>query len=249
MLRSLKELQGYTIDAIDGEIGSVYDFYFDDQKWTIRYLVVDTGNWLAGRRVLLSMMALGQPDWEQRTFPVSLTQEQVENSPNIDTNKPVSRQMEEDLHGYYGWAPYWRPAAPGGGTGAIAAAQIAAAVEQEEKSGTSHPHLRSTKEVLGYHIQATDGGIGHVEDFVTEDDVWVVRYMVVNTRNLLPGKDVLIAPTWVKRVNWAERMVEVDLSQETIQNSPEFDPSAPVNRRYELRLYDYYGRPKYWTRV
>lgn len=111
------------------------------------------------------------------------------------------------------------------------------------------PHLRSTREVIGYHIQANDGGIGHVDDFIAGGEDWVIRYMIVDTRNWLPGRKVLVAPTWVKRVDWAKRDVYVDLSRETIENSPEFDPSAPVNREYELRLYDYYGRPRYWTKV
>jgi sporulation protein YlmC with PRC-barrel domain len=239
MLRSIKSLYGYTIQARDGDIGKVQEFYFDDQAWTIRYLVVDTGGWLLGRRVLLSTVAAGQPEWEKRAFPAVLTKEQVEHSPSISADKPVSRQMEEDLHTYYGWTPYWSGAG-------IAMAEAAA---EREKREAGDPHLRSTQKVTGYHIQATDGEIGHVEDFVVDDETWVIRYMVVNTRNWLPGKSVLVAPTWVDRISWAGGLVYLDLDRETIKNSPEFDPSAPVNRAYELRLYDYYGRPKYWTQV
>jgi len=242
MLRSLKELYGYTIRAVDGDIGKVDEFYFDDHRWTVRYLVADTGNWLVGRRVLLSTACLGWPDWEKRVFPVTLTKEQVENSPPIGVDEPVSRQMEKELHGYYGWRPYW----------SITAASVAVPVttrRKEEAMEEADPHLRSTREVIGYHIQANDGGIGHVDDFIAGGEDWVIRYMIVDTRNWLPGRKVLVAPTWVKRVDWAKRDVYVDLSRETIENSPEFDPSAPVNREYELRLYDYYGRPRYWTKV
>jgi hypothetical protein len=121
-------------------------------------------------------------------------------------------------------------------------AQARAASAQQEKEH----HLRSTREVIGYHIQARDGEIGHVEDFIADDQTWAIQYMVVDTRNWLPGRKVLIAPAWIEKVDWLERLVHVDLLRETIQNSPEFDPSAPVNRAYEVRLYDYYGRPKYW---
>jgi hypothetical protein len=241
MLRSARDLRGYTIQAIDGPIGTVYDGYFDDQVWTIRYLVVETGSWLSGRRVLLSPVALDTPEWETKTLPVKLTQEQVKGSPPVDTDKPVSRQMEEQLHAHYGWPPYWVS------TRALAAVQV---VEQkyEDEAGEDLT-LRSVREVIGYDIRATDGKVGHVEDFVVDDGSWVMRYMVVDTRDWLPGRKVLVAPAWIDAVTWPERDVYVGLSRETVKNSPEFDPSDPVNREYELRLYDYYGRPKYWTRV
>jgi hypothetical protein len=249
MLRSIEALRGYTIQAKDGEVGKVHGFYFDDQTWVIRYLVADTGNWLVGRRVLISPLALDQPDWAAHRLPVRLTKKQVEDSPHIGTDQPVSRQMQEELHTYYGWPPYWRGATPLGGPGGLAVAQMIAGTkekegETEEKKGD--PHLRSTREVIGYHIQARDGQVGHVEDFIADDEYWYIRYMVVDTRNWLPGKKVLVAPAWVEEVNWAEHKVFVDLLRETVKHCPEYDPSAPVNREYEVRLYDYYGRPKYW---
>lgn len=249
MLRSTKELRGYTIRALDGEIGKVHELYFDDLAWLVRYLVVDTGTWLSGRKVLLSPGVVGQPDWETQTLPVELTKKQVESSPDIGTDEPVSRQMEMDLHTYYGWTPYWRGGLPALGLGAAAAAQMIAEAAQgeTEKRRQEDPHLRSTREVNGYHIQARDGEIGHVDDFVVDVGTWYLRYLVIDTRNWLPGKKVLVAPAWVEEVDWASRIVSMDLKRETIQNSPEFDPSMPVNREYEVRLYDYYGRPKYWA--
>jgi hypothetical protein len=242
MLRSVKELRGYAIQAVDGQVGKVDGFFFDDLTWTIRYLVADTGGWLFNRLVLLSTISLGQPEWEERVFPVRLTREQVENSPPVTVDRPVSRQMEEKLARYYGWPRYW--------TGATATVVSEAVAELEKEDLIqSDPHLRGTREVIGYHIRATDGEIGRVEDFIVEDSSWVLRYLVVSTRDLLPGRSVLVAPKWVDSVSWAERSVYVDLARKTIKNSPEFDPAAPVNRTYELRLYDYYGRPKYWTQV
>jgi stress response protein YsnF len=250
MLRSTKELRGYAVRATDGDIGKVHGFYFDDRVWTIRYLVVETGNWFEGRRVLLPTAALGMPDWAKQVFPVSLTKDQVKNSPDITTDKPVSRQMEEELYGYYGWTPYWRTAAPLSGVGAWAVAQMLMKTEENNSQDQEpDPHLRSTREVIGYHIQATDDEVGHAEDFIIEDEVGIIRYMVVNTRNWLPGKSVLVSPSWIDRVSWPEREIYVDLSREQIKGSPEFDPSVAVNRGYELRLYDYYGRPQYWTRL
>jgi len=238
MLRSIKELRGYTIRATDGDVGKVRTFYFDDRFWTVRYLVADTGNWLVDRLVLLSPLALGEPDWDGKVFPVTLTTEQVENSPHISMDEPVSRQMEEELHNYYGWAPYWNPAA-----------YASAPPMREEERRKGDPHLRSTREITGYHIQATDGQIGHVEDFVVEDGVWIIRYIVADTKNWLPGRKALVSPLWTREIDWAGRQVHVDLTQEEIRQSPEFDPSTPVNREYEVRLYDYYGRPRYWSRL
>lgn len=228
MLRGVKELRGYAIQAVDGQIGTVDGFLFDDLTWTIRYLVADTGSWLCNRRLLLSAVSLGQPEWEEHVFPVGLTKEQVENSPPVAVDRPVSRQMEERLAGYYGWPAYW--------TGA-AAAVVSKAVAELEKENLiqSNPHLRSTREVIGYHIQATDGEIGHVEDFVVEDSSWVLRYLVINTRHLLCGKRVLVAPTAVEGVSWATKEMYVSLSTEAIENSPEFDSSAPIDRRRDGR--------------
>jgi hypothetical protein len=249
MLRSTKELRGYTICATNGDIGKVHEFYFDDLIWIVRYLVVDTGNWLPGRKVLLWPGVLGQPDWEAHALPVGLTKERVESSPPISADEPVSRQMETDLYTYYGWPPYWRGGLSPLGVGAAAAAEtLARAVAEKERTEDqeSDPHLRSTREVIGYHIQARDGEIGHVEDLIVEDANWFIRYLVIDTRNWLPGRKVLVSPAWAEEVNWAERKVHVGLGREAIENSPEFDPSLPVNREYEVRLYDYYGRPKYW---
>ena len=241
MLRSIKSMFGYIILAKDGDIGKVHDFFFDDEKWTIRYLVVDTRYWLPGRKVLISPVALGQPDWDSMRFPVHLTKEQVENSPDIDTDKPFSRQQQIDLHTYYRWPPYWSipiipPPLP------ISDTTQETSVQRDK----GDPHLRSTKEVTGYRIEATDGEIGHVEDFILEDKDWVIRYMVVDTKNWLPGRKVLISPQWIERVSWNEKKVHVDLSREAVENSPQYDEAAPVNREYEVRLYDYYGRPTYW---
>jgi uncharacterized protein YrrD len=250
VLRSLKSVTGYTLRATDGDIGKVSDFFFEDLSWIVRYLVVDTGDWLEERLVLISPATAGEPDWDTRTVPVALSRAQVENSPPISVDEPVSRQMEAEIHNYYNWVPYWRAAVPIPASGAVAASAARAeeareAASSEEAAGD--PHLRSADEVTGYHIHATDGEIGHVEDLIVDDEAWTIRYVVVDTRNWLPGRKVLVSPAWVEQVDWVQRMVYVNLQRETIKDSPEYDPSAPVNRDYETRLYDYYGRPKYWV--
>ena len=244
MLRSIKNLSGVAIRARDGEIGKVHSFFFEDDNWTIRYLVVDTGKWLPGRKVLIAPTALGRPDWQDRVFPVNLTKDQVRNSPDVDTDRPVSRQREAELRKYYDWAPYW---GVGHGIGLPPGHYVEAdrgAVAVENVQGDTH--LRSTKEVRGYRIHATDGEIGHVEDFVVSDEEWVIRYLVVDTGKWLPGRSVLISPDWVRDIGWEEREVWVDVAKGAIEDSPSYDGADPVNREYETQMYDYYGRPKYW---
>jgi sporulation protein YlmC with PRC-barrel domain len=253
MLRSMEELLGYAIHAKDGDIGAVNDFFFDDESWTIRYLVVDTGTWLPGRLVLVSPIALKQPDWAANTLSVELTKKQVESSPDVDSNKPVSRQKEIELHQHFGWPYYWGGGVfLAGGMSPIGEAsdlhpkpsRTSASVATEEPEGD--PHLRSSKEVTGYHIQATDGEIGHLEDFIVDDQNWAIRYMVVGTRNWWPGKKVLVSPQWIRRVSWEESKVYVELSRDAIKTSPEYEENLPITRAYESRLYDHYGRPTYW---
>jgi hypothetical protein len=241
-MRSVKHLEGYRLGARDGDLGKVQDCCFDDQFWVIRYLIADTSR-LFGREVMLYTDSLGVPDWADMRIPVDLTQEQVKDSPSVDLDKPVSRQHVLPLHQYYGWPLAW-DVAPGG-SGAIRLDS------SDTKTGASKgdPHLRSAGEVTGYGIVAKDGEIGHVEDFIVEIGFsWSVRYAVIDTRNWLPGgRKVLIAPAWIEKVDWPSKKVHVGLTREAIKKSPPFDATQPVNREYESKLYDYYGRPVYWS--
>ena len=262
MLRSANELKGYTIEATDGDIGEVVQFYFDDEKWTIRYLVADTGGWLMGRRVLISPAALGRVDWNARKLHVNMNKERVENSPGIDTDRPVSRQHETAYYNYYGYPYYWSgpyvwgpvpyPAYPPAvSPTSAAAAGDATSVDREVVQAEQQQedvHLRSTHEVTNYYIEATDGDIGHVEDFLIEDETWSVRYIVVDTRNWWPGKKVLISPEWIRSVNWSDSRVHVAVPRDKIENAPEYDSSSPLTRDYEARLHKHYGQSEYWNR-
>jgi len=249
MLRSVNDLKGLGLRAIDGEIGSVDQFYFDDETWTIRYLEVNAGNWLVGRRVLISPVSLGRVDWSAGQLEVTLTRKQVEDSPNIDTHKPVSRQHEAEFLGYYGYPFYWGGAhlwGPALYPADLSERTTAAEVPLKAKEESIDRHLRSTNEVSGYHIQAVDGEIGHVEDFLVDEETWSIRYMVVDTRNWWPGKKVLVSPQWIESISWEESKVHVDLSRETIKDGPEYDQSTPVTRQYESQLFDNHGRGGYW---
>lgn len=247
MQRNVKSLIGFTMGATDGEIGKVDEFYFDDKTWTIRYLVVKTGGWLSERKVLISPAALKEPDWENETFPVNLTKEQVKHSPDIDTEKPVSRQQELALYNYYEW-PYGDPVGAGfyGGMGMLGMVETRVPFEEhiaarKNEGHPGDPHLRSTSEVTGYKIHATDGEIGDVEDFIL-DDTWKIRYLIVDTGNWFPGKKVLMSPEWIQDVKWATSSVYVDVPVAAVKNSPEYDPSKPVQEAYETGLHQHYGK-------
>jgi stress response protein YsnF len=188
--------------------------------------------------VLLLPKIVDLPRWQAAEFPVDLTREQVCNSPEIDLAQPVSRQMEQELHDYYRWTPYWKT----GGRALIAAAEAQTAQDRE----TGDPHLRSAREMMGYHIQARDGEIGHIKDFFVEGDCWCIRYVLVNTRNWLPGRDVLIAQRSLTKVDWAETKVYVDLTRQQVKESPEYDVKTPISRAYEERLHQHYRVPAYW---
>lgn len=245
MLRSLKELIGYDLLAKDGLMGETHDFLFSDEDWRIRYLVVDTGPWILGRKVLISLLALGQPVWASETLPVNLTREQVKSSPDVDLAKPVSRQYEERLRQHYNWPAYWGMAAAIPGRPAHIPPMVFAGQEKDDAT-----NLRSSEELFDYKVNADDSEVGKLTDFIVEDDVWQLRYMVVDTSDILDSdKQVLVSLEWINKIDVARKEVSLDLTQQAIELSPEFDPNRPVNRQYEEVLYDYYGRPKYWQVV
>jgi uncharacterized protein YrrD len=245
MLNTAKSLKGYKLESLDGEIGMAREFYFDDRYWTVRYLVADTGDWLTDKQVLLSPYALVGVIPHDEQIVVNLTKKQIQDSPSLDTDKPVSRQYEEEYYGYYGWPNYW-----GGMDVWGTYPYIMRDPEQWGFHGNGErawdPHLRSTREVTGYDILAKDGLIGHVDDFIIDDETWTIRYLVVATRNWLPGKKVLVSPKWITSVNWTESNVTTDLTREAIKQSPEYTEDSLLTRAYEIGLHQHYGRPEYW---
>ena len=245
MLSNAKTLKGYKLNSRDGEIGKVKEFYFDDRHWTIRYLVADTGNWLSGRQVLISPYALVAVSREKQHITIDLTKKQIEGSPSLDSDKPVSRQFEGSYYGYYGYPLYW------GGLYSWGTYPYIQRDRKRWKKPTQgekawDAHLRSTRAVSGHHIQAVDGEIGHVEDFIIDDETWAIRYLIIDTRNWWPGKKVLVSPQWIERVSWIQSQVFVNLSRGTIKQSPEYTEESPPTRAYETGLYLHYNRLGYW---
>lgn len=247
LLRSMNNIRGYVLGAQDGQIGLCSDFLFDDKNWAVRYIVADTHKWLPGRKVLISPISIGDADGVFRTLNVGLTKDQIKGAPPLDTDAPVSRQYEIAFNRYYDWAFYWGGQSVWGSQPYPRLLNRPDADRQIPEETDDDPNLRSVREVTGYHIQASDKEIGHIEDFIVDQEAWIIRYLVVDTKNWIPGsKKVLIAPQWVDRVNWKRSNVLVGMTSSQIENSPEFDPTLPVNREYETTIYDFYGRPHYW---
>ena len=245
-LNKVKTLEGYTLDSLDGDIGKVKDFYFDDQYWAIRYLVVDTGNWLSFNQVLISPYALIAVDTIERNIAVSLSKKQIENSPSLNSDKPVSRQFEDAYYGYYGWPTYWGGQYMWGDTPNFT--RMPTNWKASNQGGKAwDPHLRSTQHVSGYHIQAKDGEIGHVIDFIVDDDSWAIRYLVIDTKNWWAGKKVLISPRWIDSVGWSDSKIFVNMTRESIKQAPEYSDELLVTREYETNLNRHYKRPDYWA--
>jgi hypothetical protein len=263
MLHSVENLHGFAVEGTDGQIGQIRDAYFDDRAWAIRFLVVETGPWLEGRKVLISPLAIGEIDWTRQVLAASITREQVRRSPDIDTRKPVSRQHEVEQYGYYGYPYYWggsglwgdgmrpdRMLATYRGAASQEAAQnessfVDSQAELHRQRGDD-PHLRSFRAMERYHIHATDGEIGHLDGMLFDDESWAIRYVVVNTSDWWLGHKVLVAPTWIADISWLEATVSVDLTRQAVKHAPAYDPDSLPDREQETQLHEHHGRPGYW---
>jgi len=229
MLIKAKTLSGYKLHGLDGNLGKIEEFYFDDHHWIVRYLVVDTGNWLTDSLVLISPYSLAGVNKEEQYIAINLTKKQIEGSLSLDHDQPVSQQFEESYSGYYGWPVYWNGPYMWGTNYYIERnPKMLKKSTQGDKSWD--PHLRSTFIVSGYNIKASDGEIGYIEDFIIDDETWAIRYLVIATQNWWPGKKVLIAPQWIESMSLDLSKVFVNLSRDAIKESPEFSAEAIESR-------------------
>ena len=245
MLHRAKTLKGYKLNSLDGKIGRVKEFYFDDLYWTVRYLIVDTGDWLQERQVLISPYSLAEVNKDASYIAVDLTRRQIEESPVLSSDAPVSRQFEDSYFGYYQYPEYW--------VGSVMWGTYPHIVRDHEKwkavtkdAKAWDPNLRSTYDVSGHHIRAKNGAIGHVDDFIIDEKTWAIRYFIIDTKNWWAGKKVLMSPQWIDHISWNEASVFVNLPCEVIRQSPEYNEASPLTREYEVRLYQHYKRLGYW---
>jgi hypothetical protein len=223
MLLNLKKICGHKLSASDGDIGHIKDFYFDDKTWAVRYLVADTGAWLTGRKVLISPYSFGRFDTDAKVLPVSLTKQQIENSPAIEEHRPVSRQFEENYYRYYGWPAYWEGGSVWGSAEypVMTPSSSAGLPGAYEYAQWDDIHLRSAKAVHGHHIEATDGPIGTVSGFMVDDKHWTIRELVVETGHWYAGKEIRICPSKIARISDTESKVFVNLTIADIKRTAE----------------------------
>jgi uncharacterized protein YrrD len=254
MIRSAREMRKFEIVANDGRIGTIDDFYLDDERWAIRYVVVDTGRWLPGRRVLISPLSIARTDWKEQQLLLSISRDQVKDSPGFDTHQPVSRRREREYFDYYGYPYYWGHTGLWGAhaipmiptSAELAAQRVKAAEAERQAADQGDVHLRSVSEVTGYVIRAADGDLGHLDDVLFDDLSWRVRYLVVDTSNWWFGKHVLVAPAWISDISWPERSVSVTVTRQALRNAPQYDRAEHVDRQWELEYYRHLLQPAYW---
>ncbi|MEO9229452.1 MAG: PRC-barrel domain-containing protein [Devosia sp.] len=250
MIWNASAINNYPVEASDGPIGIVSDFLFDDTHWMVRWLVVDTGRWLPGRKVILPPSALGHPDPAKGTFSVKLTQRQVEDSPSIGAGEPVSRGHEAGAVEHYGLSPYWSAGyldsyrAQWGSTPfPVSGNEEQARRIADAEHDRYNPALRSFALLHGYHVESRDGDLGHVHDFLVDDAIWDIRFLVIDTRNWWPGKKVLISPKSVLEIDWQGKMVTVDVDRQKVKDSPAYDPTVVVDEAFDHHTHRHYGLP------
>ena len=248
MLRRLNDLEHWAVLSSDGDdLGTIQDFYFDDERWTVRYVVVKTGRWLTGRTVLLSPLSLDRVHWEQAVVRFALTREHIESAPDADVAMPLSRRWEAAYAGHYAIPYYWSGTGIWGDWPTPVEARLAVREPAPAPSGTDAEHLRSARVVTGFHLLAIDGEIGHVDDFLVDDGTWTIRYLLIDTSNWIGGRAVLMPPERVPQIEWPTRLLHVDLTREEVTNSREYDPAADIAGVYRIDLAHAENRPvRHW---
>jgi PRC-barrel domain len=226
MLHSIQQRYGEKLRASDGEIGHVRDFYFDDKNWTVRYLVADTGGWLSGRLVLISPHALGHLYPEGRVLLVNLSRQQIEDSPSIDEHMPVSRQLEEEYHRHYGYA-YYAESMPLWGLGGYPVL-APPPLETDAKQQGVDSHLRSARVVAGYKVEAHDGVVGVVTDFLIDGRTWVIRQIVVECGHWYSNRKVVMSTDKVSRISHDQSTVYVNSTKHAFAEASEQPQDSPA---------------------
>jgi hypothetical protein len=262
MLFAVSGLMGCAVQASDGEVGAVKDFLFDDQTWKIRWMTVDAGKWLPGRRVFIHPSAIApltlppkptlpmMSPGETLTLTVNLTRKQIEAGPSAHAEVPLTRDMEALLYDHYGWDPYWGASYFGVGLLPNAESELAADAERRAAEAEKPPldgadHLHSVAEFKGYIVHALDGDIGHVENLLADDANWDIRYLVIATRNWWPGKVVQLAPYAVNEIDWFGERINMNVTRDQVRSAPAWDPLAMANEVSEGQLHRHFGWPGY----
>jgi sporulation protein YlmC with PRC-barrel domain len=259
MLRNVTKLADFAIQATDGNIGKVKRFFFDDEDWAIRYLIVETGNWIVRRNeVLISPIFIRELDWDNSEIHVNLTRDQVKHSPPMDSQQPISRKQEQEFFSYYRTPAYWSGYGLWG-TGMHPEDMLSLAREPKAATWETSPEatpseekaevrLHSSRELLKHKVFAYRGEVGKIVDIIFDDRSWAIRYLVVEPKKLLAGRKVLLSPWWTREISWKQKLVFVDMENATIEDAPTYDPNQPVTPEYEEQLVKHYGRSAVWKR-
>jgi hypothetical protein len=242
MLRSIHATNGYNVRAVNGVIGKVKSFLFDDTIWSIRYLVITipTNDIDGERDTLIAPFSFGFLNSETGELPLSLEKEKVENSPTVDLERPISHQHQIELYKYYKWPPFSKYTIPND----IDSPMLMKIIEEKESDFSEH--LFNTEKIIGYDIEATDGKIGYVHDFIIDDEVWHIRYIAIDMGGRMPGKKVLTFPKVIKEFKQDNNKLLINIVKDTLINSPEYNSKFPIERAYEIKLHQYYGFLRYW---
>jgi hypothetical protein len=245
MKRSIKELLGYSLHAKDGTKGTVRDFLFDEESWTIRYMRTGIGNMFVDKKVLIPRVFFGKPEQSKREFLIQMTKDEMKRSPKVEEHKPVSRKFEESLNQFYNIENYWSTSyAPSFGVPEMVVPQHHL---KELPKTIKEPHvdssLRSFQEVSGYLIECQDEKHGYMTDFIVEDENWKIVYIIIDIGNLFEtDKRVMLAVNWINEIDYKDQKIAINQTSKVLEKAPPFDPSSPVNSEYEKNIYDYYGR-------
>jgi len=258
MLRKLSDLEKFQVKGRDGDLGKVSDFYFDQERFILRYLVIDTGHWLQHELTLISTEDFEDIHYKDKIIEVNMNKEELESGPSLEKNKPISKIMEEKVVHHYDWPLYWSSANLSGSEAApdnppqrdkLFGYDDMSDEEKKAKEEEVDSNLRSFNEIKGYHIHATDKEFGHLEDLFVDEEGWIIRYLLIDTRNLLPGKNVLIAPEWIDYISWDKEDIFVNKTKKEIKEAPEYREEATghlVHREYEEDLHEHYDEDRYW---
>jgi len=249
-LRSVDSFIDSPVSCVDGELGKVDDLLFEDHKWGLRYLVVEAGGWFSTKQVLISPGHLARPRETagDGVFPVILTKQQLKESPLLESHAPISRQYEEEHARYHNIHGYWMGASLWGASPFPEIHSPGEVYEHETNiDKIEKSNLRSSSQIMGYTVAATDGEVGEVKDVIIDIDTWKVRYLVLDVGNWLSGRQVIVDTDWVEHFSYDDKTAHVSLAKDQIKEAPAFDPNEPINRSYEVTLYDFYGKPHYWS--
>lgn len=245
MLHNTSTISGSAVSAVDGSIGHVEDTLFHDETWNVRYFVIDTGPWILGRRLLCSAGYAERFDDRDGRLRIDLTRDQVEASPELEADLPVSELKRREFTKYKKGPVYWsqsgvrKEAHPPGAMPAVH--EESEEEKQQVERELYGKHLRSAGEVTGYTVEASDKPLGSVVGLLVDDDDWSLRYIAVEAEGSGQRKMQIYSPDWVETIRWIEQSIHIKFAHDVATNAPPLEDDAMVSRDYEKKLYDYYG--------